>query len=68
MNKPITVQELVKECLKQMDAGNGDKVVLIKNDTRFGNYNPIFSLFEDNTDIVCQRIKSNSPNLFVTLG
>ena len=48
MNKPMTVQDLVKACLKQMDAGNGNKYVMVSNDTRFGNYHPIINLFEDN--------------------
>ena len=66
--KPITVKELVKECLKQMDAGNGNKIVMIKNDIRFGKYNPVFKLFEDNTDIVKENIKTNNPNEYIMLG
>lgn len=66
--KPITVKELVKECLKQMDAGNGNKVVMIKNDTRFGRYNPVFTLFEDNIDIVKENIKTNNPKDYIMLG
>ena len=64
----ITVKELVKECLKQMDAGNGNKVILIKNDTRFGNYNPIFSLFNDNTETIKNNVKTSNPNQFIMLG
>lgn len=68
MNKPITVQELVKECLKQMDAGNGNKYVMVSNDTRFGNYHPIINLFEDNNDVISSKIKTQSPNSMVLLG
>ena len=65
---PITIKELVKECLKQMDAGNGNKVIMIKNDTRFGNYNPVFGLFEDNTDVIETKINSSNPKNFILLG
>ena len=68
MCKPITVQDLVKECLKQMDAGNGNKVVLIKNDTRFGNYNPVFELFEDNTDVIKTKVNASNTKNYVLLG
>lgn len=65
---PITIKELVKELLKQMDAGNGNKVIMIKNDTRFGKYNPVFNLIEDNTDVVKERINTSNPKGYVLLG
>lgn len=66
--KPVTIKDLVIECLKQMDAGNGNKVVMIKNDTRFGKYNPVFGLFEDNTDVVKKNINTNNPKAYIMLG
>ena len=66
--KPITIQELTRECLKQMDAGNGNKIVMIKNDRRFGEYNPVFSMFEDNAEEITKKMKTANPNLYVTLG
>ena len=65
---PITIRDLVKECLKQMDAGNGDKVIMIRNDTRFGKYNPVFALIEDNSDIVVEKLNTRNPKGYVLLG
>lgn len=65
---PVTVKDLVRECLKQMDAGNGNKVVMIKNDTRFGAYNPVFELFEDNADVVKEKINTSNPKAYIMLG
>ena len=68
MNRPMTVQDLVKACLKQMDAGNGNKYVMVSNDTRFGNYHPIVSLFNDNGDEIMSKINTTNPNSMVLLG
>lgn len=68
MNKPMTVADLVKECLKQMDAGNGNKLVMVSNETKWGNYHPIFTLFEDNNDKIKEKIATQNPNSMVLLG
>ena len=68
MNKPMTVQDLVKACLKQMDAGNGNKYVMVSNDTRFGNYHPIVISFNDNGDEIMSKINTTNPNSMVLLG
>lgn len=64
----ITLQALTKMCLKEMDKGNGNKVVMVKNNTRFGNYTPILAEFEDNKDEINKNIKTSSPENFILLG
>lgn len=64
----LTLKELAIECLKQVDKGNGERIVMIKNDTRFGNFNPIFNDFNDNDDIVGANVKTAQPSKYILLG
>lgn len=64
----LTLKELAIECLKQVDKGNGERIVMIKNDTRFGNFNPIFNVFEDNDDIVKANVNTGKPSNYILLG
>lgn len=68
MCKPMTIQDLTKECLKQMDAGNGNKLVMVSNDTKWGYYHPIMELFEDNKDEILKVVNTKNPNSVVLLG
>lgn len=43
--KPITVKELYKECKKQIDKGNGDKVIMLSNDDEGNGYHYMWYLF-----------------------
>ena len=43
--KPTTVKELYKECKKQIDKGNGDKVIMISNDDEGNGYHYMWYLF-----------------------
>ena len=43
----ITVKELLSACRKQVDKGNGDKVVLITSDDEGNAYHTLFCLFTD---------------------
>ena len=65
---PIKVKDLVKECLKQMDAGNGDKLVMVSNDSKWGYYHPIFVSFEDNSDEINKVVNTRNPESIVLLG
>ncbi len=64
----IMIKDLAKEVLKQMDAGNGNKIIMFKNDIRFGAYNPVFGLFEDNIDVVKEKISTKNPDGYILLG
>lgn len=43
--KPITVRELYKECKKQIDKGNGNKVIMLSNDDEGNGYHYMWYLF-----------------------
>ena len=66
--KIITLQELTKICLKEMDKGNGKKVVMVRNNTKFGNYTPILAEFKDKKEEINKKIKTSSPENFILLG
>ena len=54
--------------LKEMDKGNGNKVVMVRNNTKFGNFTPILEEFEDKKDEINKNIKTSSPENFILLG
>ena len=66
--KIITLQELTKMCLKERDKGNGKKVVMVRNNTKFGNYTPILAEFKDKKEEINKNIKTSSPENFILLG
>ena len=45
MNKPLTIKQLYKECKKQIDAGNGDKVIMISDDDEGNGYHYLWYSF-----------------------
>jgi hypothetical protein len=45
MNKPITVNELLDACKKQVSAGNGEKVIMISNDDEGNGYHYLWYEF-----------------------
>lgn len=45
MNKPLTVKQLYSECKKQIDAGNGDKVIMISQDDEGNGYHYLWYSF-----------------------
>lgn len=45
MNKPFTVKQLYKECKKQIDAGNGDKVIMLSQDDEGNGYHYLWYSF-----------------------
>lgn len=68
MNKPMTIQDLTRACLKEMDKGNGNKMVMVNNDTQWGYYHPIFLNFEDNIDVINENVNTKNPNSIILLG
>ena len=43
--KPITVKQLMMLCSKQVQAGNGDKVIMISNDDEGNGYHYLWYSF-----------------------
>ncbi len=44
--KPITVKELMMLCSKQVQAGNGNKVIMISNDDEGNGYHYLWYSFQ----------------------
>ena len=68
----ITVKELLSACRRQVDKGNGDKVVLITSDDEANAYHTLFCLFTDDKEEIESAATlfrdSNDPNDVVLLG
>lgn len=45
INKPLTVKELYQECRKEINNGNGDKVIMISNDDEGNGYHYLWYSF-----------------------
>lgn len=43
--KPITVKDLMHECVRQVDKGNGNKVIMISSDDEGNSYHYLWYLF-----------------------
>ena len=68
----ITVKELMSACRKQIDKGNGDKVVLITSDDEGNAYHTLYCLFTDDKEEI-ESVStlfqdSNNPDDVVLLG
>ena len=48
--KPLTIKDLYKECKKQIDNGNGDKVIMISNDDEGNGYHYLWYSFTTKAD------------------
>ena len=46
----ITVKELAAACAKQLEKGNGDKIVLLSGDDEGNSFHTLFYLFTDKTE------------------
>lgn len=53
----LTVKQLAKACLEQIEKGNGDKVIQITQDDEGNGYHTLFYQFTDNVDeiIACEE-------------
>jgi hypothetical protein len=45
--KPLTINELYKDCQKQIKKGNGDKVIMISSDDEGNSYHYLWYSFTD---------------------
>lgn len=45
MNKPLTVEVLYNECKKQIDKGNGKKVIMISDDDEGNGFHYLWYTF-----------------------
>lgn len=44
--KALTINDLMKECVKQINKGNGNKVIMISNDDEGNGYHYLWYTFE----------------------
>ena len=72
VNKGITVKQLEKACLEQIEKGNGDKIVLISRDDEGNGFHTLFFEFTDNPKDVASYAEdfhdNNNPEEVVLLG
>ena len=45
INKPLTVKQLYQECRKEINNGNGDKVIMISDDDEGNGYHYLWYAF-----------------------
>lgn len=50
--KPINVKELYKECKKQIEKGNGDKIIMISDDDEGNGYHYCWYTFSSPSEIM----------------
>lgn len=68
----VSVKELLSACRRQVDKGNGDKVVLITSDDEANAYHTLICLFNDDKEEI-ESVSTlfqdlNDPNNVVLLG
>lgn len=49
--KPLTIKQLYQECRKQINNGNGDKVIMISQDDEGNGYHYLWYSFTEATEI-----------------
>lgn len=50
----LTVKDLYEACKKQIENGNGDKIVLVTNDEEANGYHALFYQFTDDANEIKQ--------------
>lgn len=71
VNFPLTVKELLAECLREVKEGNGDKYVLISNDEEGNGYHECYFSFgpaETVAEVGCDIPYDLKPEKCVILG
>ena len=72
MNGPLTVKDLYENCRKLMDAGLGDKTVLISNDDEGNGFHSLYFAFLTDPNKIGQFATyfhdGNDPKEVVLLG
>jgi len=56
MSKPLTVRDLYKECKKQIDAGNGNKVIMLSDDDEGNGYHYLWYSFTNDVSEMFEYI------------
>lgn len=66
----MTVKELMEFCKKEVEAGNGDKMIVISDDNEGNGYHGLFWQFSPADDFVdsIYDSKSTDPNEIIVLG
>ena len=52
--KPITIKELYEECKKQVEKGNGNKVIMLSDDDEGNGYHYCWYLFSTPDDVMLE--------------
>lgn len=52
--KPITIKELYEECKKQIEKGNGNKVIMLSDDDEGNGYHYCWYLFSTPDDVMLE--------------
>ena len=66
----MTVKALMEFCKKEIEAGNGDKIIVISDDNEGNGYHGLFYAFTPADDFVDYIYDSQSrdPNKIIVLG
>lgn len=52
MNKPLTIEDLYRECKKQIDKGNGKKVIMISDDDEGNGFHYLWYSFCNADEVI----------------
>lgn len=63
--KLLTINDLMKECIKQINKGNGNKVIMISNDDEGNGYHYLWYTFETTEDFDKQIEEVNLPQEYM---
>lgn len=66
----MTVKALMEFCKEQIEAGNGDKMIVVADDNEGNGYHGLFYQFTEADDFVdaIYDSKSTDPNKIIVLG
>jgi hypothetical protein len=66
----MTVKALMEFCKKEIEAGNGDKMIVISDDNEGNGYHGLFYAFTEADDFVDYIFdsKSDDPDKIIVLG
>ena len=57
LNNGITVNELLERCRKQVEKGNGNKIILLSDDDEGNGFHTLFYGFEDDPETIAKYQK-----------
>lgn len=50
--KALTINDLIKECIKQINKGNGNKIIIISDDEEGNGYHGLYYSFMDINELL----------------